>query len=124
MKNDGRVKDLETICVIAAGALAIGLLSGRHWLSWAALGLLLAGAFSARASAWIAAGWMRFGELLGKVNSKVILFLVFYLALVPVAFLYRLFTKDPLRLAKLPGGGSYFHDRGHAYVKGDLENAW
>lgn len=41
--------------------------------------------------------WMKFGRVLGWVNSRVLLFLIFYLVVTPVGVLRRLFQGDPLK---------------------------
>src|SRR4051812_10489609 len=40
-------------------------------------------------------GWMAFATLLGHVNTRIILTVLFYLVLTPVGFVMRLF-RDPL----------------------------
>ena len=42
-------------------------------------------------------GWMRFGMLLGKITTPVILTLLFMVAILPGALLMRLLGKDPMR---------------------------
>ncbi|HJQ82792.1 MAG TPA: SxtJ family membrane protein [Candidatus Binatia bacterium] len=41
-------------------------------------------------------GWMRFGMLLGEVNSRIILGVMFYVVIAPVGFVLRTFFRDPL----------------------------
>lgn len=41
--------------------------------------------------------WIKFGNFLGWINSKIILGLIFVLILLPIACLMRLFNHDPLR---------------------------
>jgi hypothetical protein len=41
--------------------------------------------------------WMRFAVLLGHVNSRVILTLVYYLGVTPYGVVTRLVGRDPLR---------------------------
>jgi len=66
--------------------------------------------------------WMKFAELLGLVMNKVILSVVFFIFLVPVAFLSRLFRKNPLKNKK--DTASYFSDRNFTYTKKSLEQLW
>ena len=40
--------------------------------------------------------WMRFGLILGWINTRIILGLVFYLIFTPVAFILKLLGKDPM----------------------------
>ena len=44
--------------------------------------------------------WIKIGDLLGWINSKIILGLVFLIVLQPIAFIMRIFGYDPLRLKK------------------------
>ncbi len=41
-------------------------------------------------------GWMRFGMLLSKITSPIILTLLFIVAILPGSLLLRLFRKDPM----------------------------
>lgn len=43
-------------------------------------------------------GWMAFGAVLGSVNSRIILGIVFFVIVTPVALALRLFGKDLLAL--------------------------
>ena len=51
-------------------------------------------------------GWMRFGMLLSKITTPIILTLLFLVAIVPGALLFRLFGKDPMR-RKFDDSASY-----------------
>ena len=42
-------------------------------------------------------GWMRFGVLLSKITTPIILTLLFLLTIVPGALIMRLFRNDPMR---------------------------
>ena len=50
--------------------------------------------------------WMKFGAVMGWINTRLILALVFYLIFFPVGLMMRLRGKDPLRL-KFSEDGSY-----------------
>lgn len=41
-------------------------------------------------------GWMRFGILLSKITTPIILTLLFLITILPGALLFRLFGKDPM----------------------------
>lgn len=66
---------------------------------------------------------MKLAEAMGFVMSKIILSVLFFLVLVPVALLARLKRKDPLMLKKRTKG-SYFIERNHTYTPDDLSRAW
>ena len=44
--------------------------------------------------------WMKLGLILGWLNSRIILMLVFLIVLIPIALIMRLFGHDPLRSNK------------------------
>lgn len=65
--------------------------------------------------------WLNLSELLGWVMSKLILFLVFSIFVVPVALFRRMLGKDSLSLKKFKrNSDSAFIDRNHNYTKIDL----
>jgi hypothetical protein len=51
--------------------------------------------------------WMWIGELLGWVNTRIILLLVHYGVIVPIGALLRISGKDLMRLKPDPGADSY-----------------
>jgi hypothetical protein len=46
--------------------------------------------------------WMKFAHLLGRVNTAVFLFVVFFFVLTPLGFVMRLFGRDELRRRRAP----------------------
>jgi uncharacterized membrane protein len=65
--------------------------------------------------------WLNISDLLGKVMSKLILFIVFFLFVLPVALIRRALGKDSLNLRKFKQDtGSVFVDRNHTCTKTDL----
>ena len=46
-------------------------------------------------------GWMKLGHILGWLNSRIILGLVFLIVLQPIALIMRIFGHDPLKTKKL-----------------------
>ena len=45
--------------------------------------------------------WMKLGHILGWVNSRIILGLVFFIVLQPIAFIMKILGHDPLRSKKI-----------------------
>lgn len=116
-------KEYETILVITVG---FGLLYA--WLEHAVLlylsvGLGTASLLSPLLRRWIVWVWEKLAFALGYVNSRVLLTLVFYLILTPVALLSRLFSSG-----HRPSSGekttSYFTTRHHTFSPKDMENPW
>jgi hypothetical protein len=122
-------KVLETTGVLALACLVVALLAHRPGVRGgflaAAAALLAAGLFVKPAGRLVAAVWLRFAEVLGAVNSRIILGVVFYVFLTPIALLARLTRGDLLGLKRRGGAGrSYWLERRHAYTKADLEKIW
>ena len=55
--------------------------------------------------------WFKFGMLLGRVIAPIVMALVFFVAVTPVALLMRLFGKDPLKKKLDPKAESYWIKR-------------
>jgi Saxitoxin biosynthesis operon protein SxtJ len=63
--------------------------------------------------------WTRFGLLIGMIVSPIVLGLLFVLVVTPVGLLMRLTGKDPLRLRRESGVGSYWIVRNPPGPPGD-----
>lgn len=55
--------------------------------------------------------WFRFGLLLHRVVSPIILGLLFFLTVTPTALIMRALGKDPLRLRMEPDAATYWIER-------------
>jgi hypothetical protein len=101
--------------LVFAGFFA--LLAGYHWWRGGSLWLLwlaIAALFLALGLAWphvlapLNRLWGKFGHLLGRVVTPVVMGLMFFLVMTPLAVLMRILGKDPLRLRDPSGTGSYW----------------
>jgi len=122
-----REKTIETMLVITVGMLVLYFVfKQKTWGNYfliASLIVGLIGVFSNFASEQVAWVWGRIAHILGTFNSYVLLSVVFFIFLTPVAFLYRLTRKDTLKL-KAQKLGTVYEERNHLYVAKDLENVW
>lgn len=80
--------------------------------------LLFFGLVQPRLLKWPSAAWWKFSRVLGYINARILLTLMFSLLLVPVSLLWRLIGKDPLarRRDKFEGWTPYparYRDRTH-----------
>lgn len=66
--------------------------------------------------------WIKVTESIAWLNSKIVLTIVFYFILTPIAILYRIFTKDKFQLKRKKD--TYFSLRNHKYNRDNLENIW
>jgi hypothetical protein len=55
-------------------------------------------------------GWMAFGHVLGWINSRIILGVVFFVVVTPIGLIMRLFGKDILRM-RTPKSSTYWIKR-------------
>jgi hypothetical protein len=55
--------------------------------------------------------WTRFGILLHRIVSPLVLVVIFFAVVTPVGMLIQLFGKDPLRLRPSPSARSYWIER-------------
>ncbi len=65
--------------------------------------------------------WMKLGDLMGKAVSPVVLGIIFFVLITPVALVTRLFGRDELRLKKTDAS-SYWIDRAPPGPTGDSFN--
>ena len=115
-------KVYKNILVLIVGFCRLQLLFGGKVFVSIALAVLFLSALSKKAAVLIDKSWRLFREKAGKINAAVLLFLVYYLLLTPIAFLARIGKKDPLQLHAPKNSNFVF--KHHAYTAKDLENPW
>jgi Saxitoxin biosynthesis operon protein SxtJ len=121
--KEQRGKHIETLLVIATGMTIFFLVTKRIEFLYVAVGVAVVGLIFPFAAKYIHLGWMGIAKVLGFINSHIILGLIFFLFLTPLALIRRLGRKDLLQLRKR-SSGSYFTERNHKYSGKDLENPW
>jgi hypothetical protein len=113
----------KTLLVIVTGLLALSKIFDLPVLVNVALIVGLITVFidaAAKAVEWL---WFRLALGLGWINSRILLSVVFFGFLLPMAWFSRWFRKDALNL-KRTNGSSIYHTRNYKYRKEDLENIW
>ncbi len=69
----------------------------RSWTIWVGFLGLIFGLISPNLLKLPYKAWMKLGYLLGWVNSRIILGIIFFIILLPIAIVMRLFGYDPLK---------------------------
>ena len=69
----------------------------RIWTLWISIPFLILGILKPKLLTYTYMVWMKFGNALGWINSRIILGLVFLLVLQPIALIMRVLGYDPLR---------------------------
>ncbi len=117
-----RSKHLETILVLVLALLVCYFIfGGTNWIK-AAIVLGLIGVFIPFLAEKIHWLWMKLAHVLGYIMSRVLLSVIFFVILVPLAFFSRLAGKNSVNLKK--GANTYFRERNFLYTKDSLENVW
>lgn len=118
-----RKKDLRTLLGIAAGMVVLSFVFRIPIFLYLAIALCTAGLFSTRLAAFIAGLWTKATNLVGYAINAVLLSLVFFILLTPLALVRKITGKSPI-LLRPTQGDSYFHIRNHKYEKSDLQDMW
>jgi hypothetical protein len=100
----------KTLGTLSLACLAAFFFFAKKWLLLLSLIFLVLSLFNNRLSVVIAIAWLRFSTVAGKFNSKLVLAIVFYMILFPVATLFRVFNKDIVRHFKNKREQSYYID--------------
>lgn len=117
-------KVYKNILVLITGFCVLHLVFKEKTIAFlvVAISVLFLSAVSEKAAVLIDKSWLWLGEKIGKVNAAILLFLIYYLILTPIAFLSRIGKKDPLQL-NAPEKSNFVFNR-HRYTAKDLENPW
>ena len=75
--------------------------SFRAWTLWISIPSLFLAIFKPDLLFYPYNTWMKLGNILGWLNSRIILGLVFLFILQPIAYIMRIFGHDPLKLKKI-----------------------
>lgn len=113
----------NTVLVISMGLLIIYLMMGWKPAVYASLGIGLIGVFSDVLSKKIEFVWMKLAWVLSLIVPNILLSIVFFFILCPIAFMSRVFgKKDPLMLKSRKE--SMYKKRDYTFNKGDFEKPW
>jgi saxitoxin biosynthesis operon SxtJ-like protein len=123
MNKPTRAQVLETFVIFAVVSLLAAILGHRELCFLLALALLFIVLFMKALAEVITRCWLKFSAMLSGISNRIILTLLFYLVLTPIALIYRLFNKDPLHL-DTNSSGSFYVERNHSYSKADLGKMW
>jgi len=113
-------QDYKTILVIALGFLCLSYSFKNDWLLLVAFSIGSVSVLSNKVTALIVWSWFKLSELLGYIVPNLILGMVYYLFLTPIALFSRIQNKK-----KTPSViSSNFQDVNKSYSDKDLLNTW
>ena len=116
-------KAKETVLGITVGLLVLYVVFRGRGFLYCALGIGLAGVFSYDLSGKIDWLWTRLARVMAAVSNSILLSLVFFLLVTPVALVRRWRKKDVMRRFD-PKATSNFSDREHGFTAKDFEKTW
>ncbi len=113
----------KTVLTIVIGFLVIYLIGHFNWALWVAIVLGVLGLLSSYLALKIQEAWMGLSTILSYIIPPILLSVVFFIILFPVALLSRLFgEKDPLQLKKTDA--TLFKTVDRTYSKDTFEKTW
>lgn len=120
VRNDSETSKTQLVIVI--GLLVIAAIFQNELFAYIALGIGLISLIIPPAGHWLVWGWYKLALILSRVMNPLILGLVYFTFISPIAILFRLFGNDPMRLKD--NKGSMYEIREKTYIKEDLEKPW
>jgi len=112
-----------TVLTISMSLLIVHFITKWDWPVIASLIIGIAGVISPKVGLKIEYVWKALTELLGFIVQRLVLTLIFYLILFPIALAAKLFSKrDPLQLSN--NSSSTFMDINKSFDKKEFEKPW
>jgi hypothetical protein len=121
--NEFKSNPTQSILLLALACVLFYFWLQLLWLLHLAIALSIIGILSDSLSKKLEFIWMQFAKLLAFVMPKILLTLVYFLLLVPIAFLSRIFNKTDLLKKKKPAH-STFIEVNKQFAKSDFEKMW
>lgn len=123
MKKRTPLQQQQTVFLLSAAAAVCFIYIHRLEAVYISIFLSLAGAFSPFLTRLIDQAWMKLAWLLGEIVPRILLSIIFYVVLTPIALLSRMFgQKDPLMLKN--DHSSTFRDKSELIDKASFEKPW
>ena len=121
--NEARKKTIECNVVLAVTSLLICYFTEKPALLVAAIFFLTAGFVFKSIGAVVSWAWLSLGLAIGAVMSRVVLTLLYYVVLTPLALCYRILNRKKTMCFR-PSSESFFFERDYTYSSKDLERLW
>jgi len=124
MNKADRSETYKTIDLVVVVFLIIFYFSGVIVFLLIGIALLLINLLYVEASQVFTFYWLKFAAILGKINSTILLSIIFIFFLTPLAFFYRIF--NPSKVDKFKNGGkkSFFESVNKTIRKKNFINQW
>ncbi|MEK7570698.1 MAG: hypothetical protein AAB553_00350 [Patescibacteria group bacterium] len=114
----------KTITVLVLVSLLVYAVNHNALFLLLAIILLINNVFFFWVNKLITKYWLKFAEVLGNVNTKILLTIIFFLFLTPLAFFYRIFNKHTTEYFRKDIQESYFAEVNESYNKNYFTKQW
>jgi len=94
-------------CAIGLWPMLVHGAGPRRWALVIGGLLVIAALIAPRALSPVHRGWMAAADVLGWINTRILLGIVFYGLITPVGMIRRLIAEDPMRRRLEPGAETY-----------------
>jgi Saxitoxin biosynthesis operon protein SxtJ len=111
-----RMKELETLAAVNIALLLSFFYSGRKGFVSASILVTLLCLLFPVLLFWLHRIWNSFFSFIGSVNAKILLAIVYFVLLVPIAFLFKITRKQ-----KKPVTTGNYKTRDHLFAASDFE---
>jgi hypothetical protein len=115
-------KSVETCLVLSTGLLFLYFVFHLQVCLTVSFIIGIIGVFIKPIAIPISWFWIKLGEMMGFITSKIVLTVVFFVFLLPISAFYRIVKKDTFGLKN--NKGSYWKDRQKKFIPNDLDNIW
>mgnify|MGYP003671210080 CR=1 FL=1 len=116
-------RPIKTVLFISTGFSLVFLITNWKWSLYFAMIIAIVGLISPFGLKIIDYLWHKLGHLWGMVVSKILLTIVFFLFLTPLAWFYKLFAQSDL-LDLRNKSDTLFKERNLVLDKKTFENPW
>ena len=122
LKSMDREKKLESLLIIAAGFLVLFFIFKIKLFVLIALIVAFFGAMSKVFASGVTWVWFKISQILGWINSRLLLSIVFFIFLFPLSLIMKAFGKSTIKLKKEKN--TYYYQRDLVYKPEHLEDVW
>lgn len=119
-----KTKIYEFVIALVAILLVVWLLYPKTYLILISLALGFIALILPVALAIPAKGYFSFLKILGTINSKILLTAVFFIVLVPVAYLKKIFSRSDALMLKNDGKETFWHKTDKKFGQEDIINLY
>jgi hypothetical protein len=116
-----REESLSVVAFIALFFILLFFVFNNNIFIYISLLFLFFVAFPFQITDFIAKYWINIGKFIGNINSKIILFLTFFIFITPIAILFRLFNKKAVDGFKKENTDSMFVSTNRDFDKKSFE---